>query len=86
MVPEKWALGGGNYAKVGCSTGMYYTRMTDGPSNDYRFHVLRAPEVRTNILSQDIQSLEDLPQIITENLPDYGSPSKPSHIGKSEQS
>ncbi len=62
-------FGGGEFAKVGCSTGMFYARMTDGIDNDYQFHVLRAPENRTNTLPPDVTSLGDLPELITDNLP-----------------
>lgn len=69
-------FGGGNYAKVGCSTGMYYARMTDGASNDYLFHVLRSPENRTGILPPDVTALSDLPVEITSELPSYTTLSK----------
>jgi len=69
-------MGGGQYAKAGVQVGFFYTRWTEGASDDYRYYVTKGPEYRSMFLPPDVTSLSQLPSIVTSSLPAWARPSE----------
>jgi len=66
-------MGGGEYAKVGVVAGIYYARMTEGASDDYRFYITKGPKRRSLPLPPDVTDLSQLPSIVTDGLADWAT-------------